>query len=137
MPPAGLGNGILAARNVHNGHAWSALPEDGQHVFNTRLFHALSGVPDIGDYETDEDGEERDMGDKRVAESAVIKLTDEEETRYRPWYNKLVDLEKVKLSFALKDKGESLPKFQRRSQRCVRKIAHQVRNKSVYLWEFA
>lgn len=126
MPPPGAANETLALRNVHNGHAWSALQEDGQHVFSTRLFLALSGVPDLGEYDSDEDSDGRPVMDRRVGESAVTKLTQEEEACYRPWYDKLVDLQKVKVSFALKDQGESLPKFQRRSQRCIRKITHQV-----------
>lgn len=126
MPPPGVDDGTLAERNIRNGHAWSALHHDGQEVFSTRLFHALSGVPDIGEYDTDVETEGRLVKDQRVGETAVVKLTEEEEALYRPWYDKLVDLEKVKVSFALKDQGESLPKFQRRSQRCIRKIAHQV-----------
>lgn len=53
VPLPGEDNGEMAARNIHDGKAWSALPEDAQKMFNSRVFNALTGIPDLANYDTD------------------------------------------------------------------------------------
>lgn len=53
-------------------------------------------------------------------------LTKEEESKYRPLYNKLVAADRVAASFGIKDNALTLDSFQRRSKRCIRKLGHQV-----------
>lgn len=132
MPLPGADKGEMAARNVHNGEAWSALPKDAQMTFSSRIFNALAGIPDLADYDTDVNEEPEQRGDQTVGETAVTKLTEIEEARYRPWYEKLVAVEKVAAAFGKKNNGPSLAKFQLQSKRCIRKIAHQVSSLSVY-----
>lgn len=118
-------NATLSTRNVNNGHAWTALSNNGQMVFSTRLFHALAGVPNLEDYDTD-DEPSSSVGDGKVGQTNVTVLTDDEEARYRPLYEELVDEERVAFTFARTRNGETLAKHQRKSLRCVRKLAHQV-----------
>lgn len=132
MPLPGADDGDLAARNVHNGKAWSLLGDDGQMVFSPRLFHALGGLPYLVDYNTDDETEPMEWGDRTVSETAVPKLTEEEEAKYRPLYNKLVAVDRVAMSFGKEDHNETLGSFQRRSKRCIRKIGHHVSISSLW-----
>ncbi|EGG04328.1 uncharacterized protein MELLADRAFT_108571 [Melampsora larici-populina 98AG31] len=82
--------------------------------------------PDEKDSDDDEEEKEDDRGDSFVPVPNVHKLTIEEDELYRPLYERLVDLEKVKKELQKPSSGSSTSQLQRKSKNVIEKIAHQL-----------
>lgn len=112
----------LASYNQAIGDAWSGLNADQRAIFEHSLLLALAGVPDLAaDHVESEEEDQDERGDCEVPVPEVTQLTEDEETRYRPIYEALVDHEKVVAKFGSVDSGISDAKFTRRSLRCIQK----------------
>lgn len=121
----------MGERNVKNGQAWLGLSEDEKEVFNPQTFYALAGVPNPL-ISTDSDNQENhtlrdeEDGDTFVPVPQVHKLTLEEDQRYRPLYERLVNLQKVANALGKDENCESVTKVQRKSATAIEQFAHTV-----------
>ncbi|POW05262.1 hypothetical protein PSHT_10846 [Puccinia striiformis] len=99
VPPKGCPYG-WDERNGHLGGAWKLLPEDSQMVFDAKVFRHFSKIPIAYDGEVDEDDEDNENDDEREpldGNTAKQLISQEEEEKYQPLYENLVNHEKVKL----------------------------------------
>ncbi|KAH9814399.1 hypothetical protein DFH28DRAFT_894802 [Melampsora americana] len=111
----------LARYNQEIGDAWSALDSNQTAVFEHQMLLALAGVPDLAADHVESDNEDEGRGDRDVLVPEVTQLTEDEETRYRPIYDELVNHHKVVARFGAFIPGISDSKFTRRSLRCIQK----------------
>ncbi|KAH9806807.1 hypothetical protein DFH28DRAFT_1160538 [Melampsora americana] len=123
----------LGDYNRATGDGWSGLNADQRAVFDHDMLLALAGVPDLTEDDFESEDEENENGDGEIPIPQVTQLTDEEETRYRPIYEELVDHHKVVAKYGSDVPGMSDAKFTRRSLRCIQKyqrnlIADSVRH---------
>lgn len=126
VPPRGDpdASNQLTARNQANSQTYRALEDDEYDVFTSRVFYALGGYPDYSAITVTDDAGV--FGDASVLVPEVPKLSHEEEQRYRPLYEKLVDLKKVERDRKLNTPAASAHREEKRSHQSIKKIAHQV-----------
>ncbi|EGG03380.1 uncharacterized protein MELLADRAFT_90088 [Melampsora larici-populina 98AG31] len=124
MPTQGDPNSaaILAARNKANKRAYDALTLDELAVFKSPMFFALGGYPDYSAITFSDD----DSSDAAVLIPEVPKLSEADELRYRPIYNKLVNTKKVDRDWELNKSASSAAKEEKRSLLSFKKIAQQL-----------
>ncbi|KAH9809782.1 hypothetical protein DFH28DRAFT_904164 [Melampsora americana] len=115
---------MLTARNQANSKTYQALDDDEYNVFTAPIFYALGGYPDYSSVIVTED--ENVFGDASILVPEVPKLSPEDEARYRPIYEKLVDLDKVARDRMLNTPAVSTQREERRSLQCFKKIAQHV-----------
>ncbi|EGG05397.1 uncharacterized protein MELLADRAFT_88094 [Melampsora larici-populina 98AG31] len=118
---------ILSRRNSANRRAYEALTDDENLVFSSRIFFALGGYPDysairVADHQT--------SGDFEVLIPEVPKLTEEEEQRFRPLYDDLVDTTKVAKDRE-HNKAPSAGQMEQRSLQAFKKRAHQLNQEAI------
>ncbi|EGG04892.1 uncharacterized protein MELLADRAFT_88472 [Melampsora larici-populina 98AG31] len=126
MPPRGDPNASdqLTSRNQVNSRTYQALDDDQYDVFTSRVFYALGGYPDYSAITiTEDDGV---FGDVSTLVPEIPKLSEEEELRYRPLYDKLVDKDKVEKDRKLNTPAASACKEEKRSLQSIKKIAIQL-----------
>ncbi|KAH9816964.1 hypothetical protein DFH28DRAFT_196897 [Melampsora americana] len=107
--------------NRATGDAWTELNSDQRAVFEHPMLLALAGIPDLAADHVDSDDDNQDDGDVDVIIPEVTQLTEDEEIRYRPIYEQLVNHDKVVSRFGASVPGISDSKFTRRSLRCIQK----------------
>ncbi|EGF98297.1 uncharacterized protein MELLADRAFT_96035 [Melampsora larici-populina 98AG31] len=124
MPTRGHPNSsaILAARNKANRRAYNALTDNQLAVFESPMFFALGGYPDYSAISFSDDN----SGDPSVLIPEVPKLSEADETLYRPIYNKLVNTKKVARDRELNTAAASAAKEEKRSLLSFKKIAQQL-----------
>lgn len=112
----------LSRRNSANRQAYEALTDDQNEVFTSRIFFALGGYPD---YSAISVADHQDSGDFEVLIPEVPKLTVEEEKRFRPLYEDLVDSAKVKIHRE-HFKAPTTGQMEKRSLQAFKKRVNQV-----------
>ncbi|KAH9812934.1 hypothetical protein DFH28DRAFT_897985 [Melampsora americana] len=113
---------MLTARNEANSKTYQALDDDEYNVFTAPVFYALGGYPDYSAVTITDDV----FGDSSILIPEVPKLNPQDEARYRPIYEKLVDLKKVARDRELNTPAASSQREERRSLQCLKKIAQQL-----------
>lgn len=116
----------LVSRNVIVGEGWSNLDADEKAVFEAPLFFALAGLPD---YSEMHNGcvQNRSQNQATSATNSIgltiHKLNDREEERYRPIFERLVDMERVTAR-----QGEAFDEadHKRKALRALEKVHHHV-----------
>lgn len=83
---------VLTDRNKANAKVYDSLEPDEHDIFTSPIFYALGGYPDYGALSVEDN---KTCGDFDVLIPEVPKLSDEDEARYRPIYERLVDPAKV------------------------------------------
>ncbi|EGG03048.1 uncharacterized protein MELLADRAFT_109639 [Melampsora larici-populina 98AG31] len=130
MPGKGQEDGgvQLGERNRINSDRWKALDDDHKAIFSPSLFYALAGAPNpfAPSESKDLDDEDEDVGDIFVPLPKVRRLTVEEEAKYRPIYEKMVDDERVSANISKPKAGPSDGLLQRKSLRAFQKHAHEL-----------
>ncbi|KAH9810784.1 hypothetical protein DFH28DRAFT_902084 [Melampsora americana] len=132
MPPRGDpdASARLTARNQANSETYKALDDDEYEVFTSRVFYALGGYPDYSAITiTEDDGV---FGDASILIPEIPKLSDEEESRYRPIYEKLVDMKKVDRDRNLNTPTTSARQEEKRSLQSIKKIGQQASNHQLF-----
>ncbi|KAH9818793.1 hypothetical protein DFH28DRAFT_888051 [Melampsora americana] len=126
MPVRGDPNAseILTYRNQSNAKTYQGLDDDEYDVFTSKVFYALGGYPDYSAISVTEDSNV--FGDSSTLVPEVPKLSPEDELRYRPIYERLVDQKKVARDRELNTPASSASKEEKRSLQCIKKIAHQL-----------
>ncbi|KAH9820211.1 hypothetical protein DFH28DRAFT_1122041 [Melampsora americana] len=114
----------LIRRNKVNSTTYQALEDDEFMVFTSKIFYALGGYPDYSSVTVTEDPNV--FGDSSILVPEVPKLSTEDENRYRPIYEKLVDLKKVDRDRKLNTAAASNAKEEKRSLQSIKKIAQQL-----------
>lgn len=127
VPPRGRTEG-LKERNKHNGAAWKSLDEIEQKVFSSRIFFSLAGLPDFDTYEDwcNEDLDETDQA--HLPMPTTSKLTPEEESLYRPIYERLVDQKRVEQAFVDGLEVSSATNLGRKGLQSVRHLNAEVKD---------
>ncbi|KAH9811862.1 hypothetical protein DFH28DRAFT_1130564 [Melampsora americana] len=126
MPARGdpAASDLLSVQNQTNSKTYRGLKDDELAVFTAEVFYALGGYPD---YSSISITDEVDVfGDSSTLVPEVPKLSPADENRYRPLYEKLVDLKKVAKDRELNTPGSSACKEEKRSLQCFKKIALQL-----------
>ncbi|EGG10387.1 uncharacterized protein MELLADRAFT_94388 [Melampsora larici-populina 98AG31] len=113
---------ILANRNKANHVAYNALTVDQLTVFKSPVFFALGGYPDYSAISFSDNA----SGDTSVLIPEVPKLSEEDELRYRPIYDKLVNTKKVAKDRELNTPAACASKEEKRSLLSFKKIAQQL-----------
>ncbi|KAH9820990.1 hypothetical protein DFH28DRAFT_1079133 [Melampsora americana] len=114
----------LARRNKANSTTCQSLEDNEYMVFTAKIFYALGGYPDYSSITVTEDPNV--FGDSLTLVPEVPKLSIEDENRYRPIYEKIVDLKKVERDQRLNTPAASDAKEERRSLQSIKKIAQQL-----------
>ncbi|KAH9809790.1 hypothetical protein DFH28DRAFT_904006 [Melampsora americana] len=114
----------LALRNQTNSRTYQALQDDEYMVFTAPIFYALGGYPDYSSIIVPEDP--NDIGDASILIPEVPKLSTKDEKRYRPIYERLVDLKKVARDRKLNTPAASDAREEKRSLQAIKKTAQQL-----------
>ncbi|KAH9817962.1 hypothetical protein DFH28DRAFT_888758 [Melampsora americana] len=120
----------LALRNSANSNAYNALTADELAVFTSPYFYALGGYPDYSAVSVMQD---IISGNTLTIVPKVPKLSNEDEEKFRPIYNKLVDMNKVEKDRALNTPSTSPGKEEKCSLQCIRKISLKVNELKFYI----
>lgn len=113
---------MLTERNQANSQAYERLTDDEHQVFTSRVFFALGGYPDYSAISVEEN---QGCGDFEVLIPEVPKLSPEDEARYRPLYERLVDPLKVAKDRE-RNKPPSADEMEQRSFQAFKKRVQQV-----------
>ncbi|EGG09517.1 uncharacterized protein MELLADRAFT_71251 [Melampsora larici-populina 98AG31] len=126
MPPRGHpeASELLAIRNKANSDTYNALTVTEREVFTAQVFYALGGYPDYSSVTTSEETDS--FGDPVILIPEITKLSHEDELRYRPIYEDLVDMKKVARDRELNTPAAASQKQEKRSLQSFRKIAQQL-----------
>ncbi|EGG10755.1 uncharacterized protein MELLADRAFT_60252 [Melampsora larici-populina 98AG31] len=111
----------LGSYNRATGDNWSELNADQKAIFEHSMLLALAGVPDLAADHVEDDDDDQAQGDTEVLVPEVTQRTEEEEARYRPIYDELVNHDKVVARFGVSIPGMTDATFTRRSLRCIQK----------------
>lgn len=122
MSLVGLPSTPAGSQKRHEAWAamWSALTKDEKTLFEDPIFWALAGIPDPAKWSPDqaddwedvhEDNPEDDASaadlDSQLYAPELVKLTASQESKYRPLFNKLVDVERVRLNYGKPEETSS------------------------------
>ncbi|KAH9816428.1 hypothetical protein DFH28DRAFT_1081765 [Melampsora americana] len=112
----------LVSRNVIVGTEWSNLNADEKAVFGAPLFFALAGLPDYSDMKTG-NGQNQSTSATTPNGPTVHKLNEREEARYRPIFERLVDMERVTAK-----QGEAFDEadHRRKALHALEKVHHHI-----------
>lgn len=114
---------VLTDRNKANEKVYNSLEPDEHDIFTSPIFYALGGYPDYAAISVQDN---QTCGDFDVLIPEVPKLSDEDEARYRPIYERLVDPAKVAKDRE-RTKVPSASKMEKRSLQAFKSRVEQVR----------
>lgn len=117
-------------RNKELSALWKSKSEDEKAVFEDPFFFALANLPNLSDEDTNEPLDEDPDGiinlAAEVSAPKVHQLTEAEEIKYRPLFDRLVDVNKVHQNHGKPEKSEPVAKLQLKSLAAFRKAHHVV-----------
>ncbi|EGG10014.1 uncharacterized protein MELLADRAFT_95107 [Melampsora larici-populina 98AG31] len=126
MPRRGE-KGVLGERNRQTSAIWKSLTREQKRVFHPPIFYSLSGLPRPPSNNDSDDDDDAD-----------ITLTPEERSQLQQLYDEMVSTSKVssvyaKVAAGIPQGGTSLPDYNQRSLKCVKKLHNQIETESNHM----